>query len=108
MPKTPAFPKINCPNAWKPNYEVVIVGNPQSQDKMSMLAALRRPFLPQKVVLFRPADQKAAAGITAISPFTRPMPAKNGRATAYVCQDFACQLPTTSIDKMLANLGQNQ
>ena len=104
MPKTSAFPKINCANAWNPNYEVVIVGNPQSQDKMSMLAALRRTFLPEKVILLRPIDK---ADITNIAPFTLPMPAKNGRATAYVCQDFACQLPTTSIDQMLANLGQN-
>jgi uncharacterized protein YyaL (SSP411 family) len=94
--------------ALNPNYEVVIVGNPQSEDTMAMLTALRKPFLPQKIVLFRPADHKAAADITAIAPFTLPMPAKNGRATAYVCQDFACQLPTTSIDQMLKNLGHSK
>jgi uncharacterized protein YyaL (SSP411 family) len=35
------------------------------------------------------------------------MAAKNGRATAYVCREFACKLPTTSIDQMLKNLRQN-
>ncbi len=93
--------------ALNPNYEVVIVGAPQSEDTMTMLAALRKPFLPEKVVLFRPMDKQAAKEITAFAPYTLSMAAKNGRATAYVCQKFACKLPTTSIDQMLENLGKN-
>jgi uncharacterized protein YyaL (SSP411 family) len=93
--------------ALNPNYEVVIVGKPQEKDTMSMLSALRKPFLPEKVVLFRPADHEAAAEVTAIAPYTLPMTAKNDRATAYVCQEFACKLPTTSVDQMLENIRQN-
>ena len=91
-----------------PNYEVVIVGVPRRKDTESMLAALHKPFLPEKVTLHRPVDQNAANAITAIAPFTLSMTAKNGQATAYVCQEFACKLPTTSIDQMLKNLKQNQ
>jgi hypothetical protein len=93
--------------ALNPNYEVVIVGQPQKKDTISMLAALRKPFLPEKVVLFRPVDKHAAKDITAIAPFTLPMAAEKGRATAYVCREFACKLPTTSIEQMLENLRQN-
>jgi hypothetical protein len=93
--------------ALNPNYEVVIVGHPQRKDTMSMLAALGKPFLPEKVVLFRPADHEAAAEITGIASFTLSMTAKNGRATAYVCREFACKLPTTRIDQMLENLRQD-
>jgi uncharacterized protein YyaL (SSP411 family) len=32
------------------------------------------------------------------------MAARNNQATAYVCQEFACKLPTTSIEQMLDNL----
>jgi uncharacterized protein YyaL (SSP411 family) len=32
------------------------------------------------------------------------MVSKDGRATAYVCTNFVCKLPTTDISKMLANL----
>jgi uncharacterized protein YyaL (SSP411 family) len=35
------------------------------------------------------------------------MATRNGQATAYVCQEFACRLPTTSIDQMLKNLKQD-
>jgi uncharacterized protein YyaL (SSP411 family) len=90
--------------AFNPNYEVVIVGKPQQEDTLGMLAALRRPFIPAKVVLFRPSDDGQAADIIKMAPYTRSMAARNGRATAYVCQDFACKLPTTSIEQMLRNL----
>jgi uncharacterized protein len=93
--------------ALNPSYEVVIVGEPLKEDTMAMLTALRKPFLPQKVVVYRPADQNAASEITKIAPFTRSMTAKNGRSTAYVCREFACKLPTTSIDQMLENLRHN-
>jgi len=35
------------------------------------------------------------------------MVTRNGLATAYVCQDFACNLPTTSVEQMLKSLRQD-
>ncbi len=93
--------------ALNPSYEVVIVGDRQKQDTRAMLSALREPFIPQKVVLFRTEDPTAAADITDLAPFTRSMVTRNGLATAYVCQDFACRLPTTSVDQMLKSLRQD-
>ena len=90
--------------ALNPNYEVVIVGRPAAKDTRAMLLALRRPFLPGKVVLLRPADKKAAAEIIRMAPYTEFMVSKDGRATAYVCTNFVCKLPTTDISQMLANL----
>jgi hypothetical protein len=90
--------------ALHPNYEVVIAGKPQAQDTQAMLTALRKPFLPGKVVVVRPADKKEAAAIIRLAPYTEFMVPKDGKATAYVCTDFVCKLPTTEISQMLANL----
>ena len=87
-----------------PNYEVVIAGKPGAKDTRAMLTALRQPFLPGKIVLLRPADKKEAAEIIRMAPYTEFMVPKNGRATAYVCTEFVCKLPTTEISQMLANL----
>jgi uncharacterized protein YyaL (SSP411 family) len=87
-----------------PNYEVVIAGNPRAQDTRAMLAALHQLFLPGKVVVLRPADKKEAAAIIRMAPYTEFMVPKAGKATAYVCTDFVCKLPTTDISQMLANL----
>ena len=90
--------------ALHPNYEVVIAGTPRAKDTRAMLAALRQLFLPGKVVVLRPADKGEAAEIIRMAPYTEFMVPKNGKATAYVCTNFICRLPTTEISQMLANL----
>jgi uncharacterized protein YyaL (SSP411 family) len=86
--------------ALNPSYEVVIAGRPAAKDTRAMLTSLRKPFLPSKVVLLRPADKKAAAEIIRMAPYTEHMVPKDGRATAYVCTNFVCKLPTTDISQM--------
>lgn len=83
-----------------PSYEVVVVGDPQSEDTKAMLQALRRRFIPNKVLLLRPAD-KETPDITRIAEFTRTQLSLGGKATAYVCMNHQCKLPTTDIDSML-------
>jgi hypothetical protein len=65
---------------------------------------LRQLFLPGKVVVLRPADKREAAEIIRMAPYTEFMVPKDGKATAYVCTDFVCKLPTTDVSQMLANL----
>jgi uncharacterized protein YyaL (SSP411 family) len=87
------------------NYEIVIVGQPNSSDTLKMLAALQNRYLPDAVVIFIPTDDpKAASEIIGLAPYTRTMKALNNRSTAYVCQDFVCKLPTNDVNQMLANL----
>jgi len=86
-----------------PSHEVVIAGGPGSRDTEAMLRALRTPFLPNKIVLFRPSDREPP-GIARIAPFTRGQRPVDGRATAYVCLHGACRTPTTDIPEMLAEL----
>lgn len=83
-----------------PSYEVVIVGDPNSADTKEMLKALRQKFVPNKVVLLKPTGENGAA-ISDIAEFTRYQTARAGKATAYVCLNFVCNLPTTDTGKML-------
>ena len=41
-----------------------------------------------------------------LAPFTAPLQQVNGKATAYVCRDFKCSLPTNDIPTMLAELNK--
>ncbi|MCH8334250.1 thioredoxin domain-containing protein, partial [Candidatus Sumerlaeota bacterium] len=86
-----------------PAYEIVIAGAAGADDTAAMLRALRREFVPNKVVLFRP-DGEAPA-ITDIAAFTREQTSLEGKATAYVCQNYACEAPTTEVAAMLEALG---
>lgn len=86
-----------------PSYEVVIVGEPTGNDTVAMVAAIRRRFIPNKIVILRPAD-KSSSRIDDVAPFVRHNSASQGRATAYICLNFNCKLPTTDINTMLTLL----
>jgi len=83
-----------------PSYEIVIVGNPQARDTKDMLDALRKHFIPNKVVLLKPDNQKSP-DIIRLAEFTKDQSSIDGKATAYVCLDYACKMPTTDTEKML-------
>ena len=83
-----------------PSFEVVLAGNPSASDTRDMAQALRRAFVPNKVVLFRPAGVQQPE-IAELAPFTLYQTSVDGRATAYVCRDYACQLPVTDSEEML-------
>jgi uncharacterized protein YyaL (SSP411 family) len=88
-----------------PSHEVVIVGKPGARDTAAMLAALRREFVPNKVVLLREAGAEQPL-ISTIAPFTRNQGARDGKATAYVCLGQSCKLPTTDPQTMLRSLSE--
>jgi len=89
-----------------PSYEVVIVGNSKAKDTKEMVHALHTHFIPNKVVLLRPIDQEAA-GIERLAKFTKYQTSIDNRATAYVCLNYNCKLPTTDKGKMLELLKLN-
>jgi uncharacterized protein YyaL (SSP411 family) len=89
-----------------PSYEVVISGKSGSVDTRSMIRALQSEYIPNKVVIFRPTGKES--DITEIADYTANQTDIDGQATAYVCQNFACKRPTTSIPTMLSSLGVNQ
>jgi len=83
-----------------PCYEVVIAGKAQAEDTKAMVKALRTRFLPNKVVLLNP-DERESPEIAKLAEFTKNQSSIEGKATAYVCLNYNCKLPTTDIGKML-------
>ena len=83
-----------------PSYEIVIVGDPEAEDTKDMLNSLGKHFIPYKVVLLKPAGQETP-DITRIAEYTEYHSSFDGKATAYVCLDFACKMPVTNTEEML-------
>jgi uncharacterized protein YyaL (SSP411 family) len=82
-----------------PCYEVVIVGQPEAKDTKEMSKALAGRFTPNVVALLRPTVKSAE--IDSLADFLTSYESLNGKATAYVCTNFACKAPTTDVGKML-------
>jgi len=83
-----------------PSYEVVIAGDARGSNTGKLLDAIYRNFIPNKILILRPAEEEHPE-IDEISPFARYHPARHGEATAYVCFNYNCHLPTTEINTML-------
>jgi len=82
--------------------EVGIVGEPHGPNTQTMLAALNERWLPNVVVVAAAPDDAAAQQLI---PLLQDRPQQAGKATAYVCERFVCNLPTTDVDAMLGQLG---
>lgn len=83
-----------------PTYEVVIAGNSQAKDTKEMISALEGHFIPNKIVILNPTEQKPPE-IFHFAKFIKHQSSINGKATAYVCSNYACKSPTNKPERML-------
>ena len=83
-------------------YEVAVIGNPQAPDTKALLEAVYSAYLPNKVVAGRSESDEEASRLV---PLLADRSARDGRATAYVCVQYACQSPTTDAEELKRQLG---
>ncbi|MCH8888724.1 MAG: thioredoxin domain-containing protein, partial [SAR324 cluster bacterium] len=86
-----------------PVREIAIVGDPAAADTRALLEVVRRRHLPNTVLALAPPD--AVDGLGAQIPLLAGRAATNGRATAYVCQNMACNLPVNTPEALAEQLG---
>jgi uncharacterized protein YyaL (SSP411 family) len=85
-----------------PLHQVIVV-TPAGGDADSLTDRLRPAFLPGSLVMIVP--ESSAAQLARRSPLFREKTAIDGQTTAYVCQNGACQLPVTTADALMQQLG---
>jgi hypothetical protein len=79
--------------------EIVIAGERDDAAVREMLAVVRSTYLPQRVVAL------AHAGANAdVLELVRGRAAESGRARAYVCRNYACDVPATTPDELRRQL----
>jgi len=94
-----------------PTAEVVVSARIGGQDTARFLDALRRDYHPNMVVLLRLAGGEGDddPAICRVAPFTKPLvPHGDGQATAYVCHQGRCELPTTDVETMMKDLSSSR
>ncbi len=77
--------------------QVVIVGDPQAPDTQVLLSVVRQGFQPHRVVAVSEAHSSTLE-------LLHNRFALDGRATAFVCRDFACRQPVTEPQDLAAEL----
>jgi uncharacterized protein YyaL (SSP411 family) len=82
--------------------QVVIVGEPGAHDSRALARVVHRRYMPSAVIV--PISGAHRAELARLLPWTGPLAMRNGRATAYVCRDFACEMPTSSLSELESQL----
>jgi uncharacterized protein len=85
----------------RPPIEVAVVGDPGDAGRAELAGEVHRRFMPTAVSV------TAVPGTGAeLTPLLADRPLVDGRATAYVCQHFACQRPVTEAAALAAQLDE--
>ncbi|MDQ3701171.1 MAG: thioredoxin domain-containing protein, partial [Chloroflexota bacterium] len=86
-----------------PTKEIAIIGEPDAPETQALLDVVFQRYLPNRVVALA---SPGAAGATAVDriPLLADRPQQDGRATAYVCEHFTCQLPATEPEALARQL----
>ena len=91
-----AMPEMLCAVglALEPARQVVLAGDPAREDFRALAAVLHERLGPRRAVL-AVAGEADRAWLAERAPWLAEMRPVGGRATAYVCEHFACQAPVT-------------
>jgi len=68
-------------------------------DTQEMLKTIQNFFIPNKIQLLADAGEGQEFLVQKLE-FLKTMKMLGGKATAFVCEDFTCQLPTTSTEDL--------
>jgi uncharacterized protein YyaL (SSP411 family)/aryl-alcohol dehydrogenase-like predicted oxidoreductase len=80
-----------------PPIELVLVGSPEAREPLAR--AIAEHFLPNRVVA------ALEPGAAALGPLVENKGLVEGRATLYVCRDYACRAPVTRVEDVAEALG---
>ncbi|BCS33986.1 thioredoxin domain-containing protein [Luteitalea sp. TBR-22] len=84
--------------------QVVIVGDPADPATLALHDVVAQRYLPFAVVV-PVTPGHAQARLAHLLPFLETLTLRDQRPTAYVCEGFACQAPTTDPDTLARQLG---
>ena len=82
-----------------PPREYAVVAGDDPAEFAAALGAIAGRFLPNKVVAPAPSGAPAAA-----TPLLVDRPAREGRATTYICERYTCQAPVVGVEALRAAL----
>jgi len=83
--------------------ECVIVGNVNDNKVMDAVKEIRGTYNPNKVLILKNPDDSV---LEKIAPWTKSQNQIDGKTTFYICENFACNQPTTDIKTAIGFLNE--
>ncbi len=89
-----------------PPKEIAFAGS--IEQASGLLAALHKAYIPNKVVTLIDPGAGDNAALVEHVPLLEGKSLVDGKAAAYVCKDFACKKPVTTVDEFIEVLGEGE
>jgi len=80
--------------------EIVIVGSGKDSDTISAIEKIKSEYVPNKVIIFKDTDDELNK-LSPLAKWTVTQETIDEKTTYYICQDFACKIPTTDLNLAL-------
>ena len=90
----------------RPHRQIVIAGRLDDAGTRAFLAAIGKTYLPDTTVLLADGGSGQSA-LARRMPYLEHVVMQDGRATAYLCENGACQLPTHDPEELLRRIGSD-
>lgn len=85
---------------------IVLVGEKTDPDLQELLQEINHHFLPDATLILL--NQETRGFWTEHLPWTKEMELQDGKAAVYICQNFACQQPVTTVNEIREILTDEQ
>ncbi|XP_030840425.1 spermatogenesis-associated protein 20-like [Strongylocentrotus purpuratus] len=79
--------------------QIIICGDPQAEDTRQLLQCVHTHYLPNKVLILTDEGQTSSF-LSSRLDILKTLQRIDGKATAYVCENYQCQLPVNSVDDL--------
>ena len=79
-------------------FQIIIAGDRDSQDTKDLLKCVHSHYMPNKVLML--CDGKQDGFLASKLSVFKTLERKDGKATAYVCENYTCSLPVNSVDEL--------
>ncbi len=79
------------------SYEIVVAGDEKSEGTMNAVKRIRKIFLPNKIFI----HNNQVDELMELIPYLSVKKSLNNKMTIYVCENYVCNLPVSSINEAL-------
>ena len=80
--------------------EIVIVGSSRDDETKKAIKKIKSEYVPSKVIIFKDTDDELNK-LSPLAKWTVTQETIDEKTTYYICQDFACKVPTTDLELAL-------
>jgi len=89
-----------------PEFEIILVGNPELDLGYRMMRVAQQAFLPNSVTIMKRSQEDA--DIVGVLPLLKDYAEVDGLPTAYVCEGFSCQAPINDVEEFRERLQRQE